>query len=200
MSTVNVYSPMSTVYSPITEMEVVGVCYTKATEKTSINVSHLVTTSSLPDDLHIDHMYIHGRALSGMWYVGALEGCLQLIQNGSLSIGCIHGYSFGTLVSVCFVCDISLSTVIEMYRTLDKLVGDQPQEIVANAVQSLLHILPDDAYLRCCNRVYIGYTETFPFMAYNEKNVFLSNEELILYVSYSMTIPGITTPLWESTY
>jgi hypothetical protein len=195
MSSVNIYSP--TVHSPTTNTDVVGVCYTKATEGTTIDVSHLVTMSNLPYDLHIDHMYIHGRALSGMWCVGAMEGCRQLIQNGSLSIGCLHGYSFGALVAICFVCDIPISTCIEIYQTLDRLVSDRHQEIVSNVISSLICTLPDDAYIRCCNRVYIGYTKPFPFMTYTEKNTFVSNEELIRYAAYSMTIPGITTPLRE---
>jgi hypothetical protein len=165
-----------------------------------LSISHSITTIVPTEKIKIGDIYIHGRALSGMWCVGALEACRQLQEIGKLSIGTVHGYSFGAVVAVCFVCEIPISKAVMLYRTLHKLIGKRSQEIVSIGTTLLRSLLPNDAYLMCQNKVYIGYTDTFPLMQYREKTIFSSNEELLLYISYSMTIPGVTVPIRGPSY
>jgi hypothetical protein len=196
MSSTNTNRP-SDVVSVSDEKSVskVSMHHTQYEDDASITVSYSITTDKIPSGLHISRMYIHGRALSGMWCFGVLEACKQLVRRGLLSIGCLHGYSFGALAALFFVCDISLPQCLVVYRELNRIMSVRNSKIVPSAIQLLATLLPDDAYIQCRNKVYIGYTETFPYMAYKEKTVFTSNEELMEYVNYSMTVPGITTPL-----
>jgi hypothetical protein len=130
-----------------------------------------------------------------MWCIGVLDACRVMIRKGSLTIGKIHGYSFGSLAALAFICDIPTSVVLSFYTSLCTRGGNRCSEICSLMTKMLEEDLPTDAYIRCRNTVYIGYTVPFPCMEYRERTWFSSNRDLIQYVVYSMTIPGVTTPI-----
>jgi len=160
-----------------------------------VHVRHSIEMEGVLPGRQISHLYIHGRGLAGMWCIGVLETCKVLIRRGLLTIERLHGYSFGALAVLLFICDIPITSALTLYYEVGIRSGCR-RHTFCSVVSKMLHeILPPDAYRRCRDRVYIGYTVQFPYMAYHEKTYFQSNEELIRYVTYSMFIPGITAPL-----
>ena len=159
-----------------------------------VHVQHFIDIDHMSPGLYISDMYLHGRGLAGMWSIGALDACKVLIKRGVLTLDRIHGYSFGARAAVMFICDIPSTEVLTFYHQVHIRSGNRSREFCQIATRMLDEVLPVDAYLRCRNTVYIGYTVQLPFMEYKERTRFHSNAELIRYVVYSMSIPGITAP------
>jgi hypothetical protein len=165
---------------------------TESTVQQMVHVHHAIEVDGIHPGLYINQLYLHGRGLAGMWSVGALEACRVLVKKGSLTIGRIHGYSFGALAALLFVCDIPIESTVAFYHDVHTRVEGNSRELCATATHLLEAILPENAYIRCRDTLHVGYTARYPVLAYREKTWFISNEELIRYVVHSMCIPGVT--------
>ena len=157
-------------------------------------VDTIIDGVHIPVHTYVDDIYIHGRALAGMWALGSAYTIHRLGMQGMCSYRRVHGYSFGALAAVFMVCGLDLSCAFRVYERANALVGGNSRRMIA-ALPSLIEPeLPPDAYRLCSDRVYIGYT-TLPMLRYREQCKFTSNHDLVECLVSSCRIPGITAPL-----
>jgi hypothetical protein len=167
-----------------------------STVKSYQSVLSLDDTSQLNNETEakaeID-IVISGGGLKGYFMAGCAEVLLSQLMRHKISISRISGASAGAWAAMFMLCGVKAEHWIETYHQCYDHQNKLIHEIYEKIAAWLIPLLPEDAYIKCCERLYISVTVlTWRGPVNKIISEYYSNNDLLECCFASSTIPYLT--------
>lgn len=155
----------------------------------SISIDHQLHSRYLSHPQEIDVVISVG-GFYGLFAIGTDKILKKLEKNRQLTIRRYAGSSVGAICAVCMACHISGDRIVNVYNRL----SHTPHYFKALR-KELLSLLPEDAYLKCTDKVFIHMTKVgFPYLLEHVVvSRFIHNEDLVDAMMASSNMPFLVS-------
>lgn len=154
------------------------------------DMSHIVNETDAKAEIDI---VISGGGLKGYFMAGCAEVLLSQLVRHKISIARMSGASAGAWAAMFMLCGLKTEYWIETYHQCYDKQNQLIHETYEQIEKWLLPLLPEDAYVICCDRLFISITVlTWRGPVNKIISEFYSNHDLLQCCYASSTIPYLT--------
>jgi len=137
-------------------------------------------------------LVLSGGGFKSFYHIGLCKILKELEYNDKIKIRNIIGTSSGAISAVIYACNIDFDIWFEAYYDIKDNINNS--DLHRAVIKTLKNKLPNDAYLKCNNKVKISVSKLTMFGFYEETiDYFTSNDHLISVISASIKIPFLTS-------